>query len=716
MFRRLLIGFACGICAVAHSQNYVHDPFTQVKQNGEFAVFPFAGGLNNPQFWALDLNRDGIDDLLVFDRTGDKALTFINNGTPGVTDYVYAPVFEGLFPPMQNFVVMNDVNCDGVGDIFTSYDNGIKVYYSVLSGSTLSYVEQIDKMKYNSAGTDFDIFVGVIDIPAVVDVNMDGDPDILNFRPAGGFVDYFENRQIETGQPCGTFSLELITSCWGNFYESGIDKSVTLDTLCSELHGGRSGLHAGSTFLAYDADLDNDIDIVLGDLSFNNLNALTNGGDAEYAIITGQDTTFPLYDLPVNLPTFPAPFLIDVDNDTKKDMIVAPNKKGYSENFKNVWFYKNEAADGAYLFTFQSDSFLVSDMIDVGEGAHPAFFDYNQDGLIDIVIGNYGYFASGDFTSSLALYENTGAVDSPAFTLITRDFAGLSAYDFINIQPAFYDMDNDGNTDMVIGEQTGALHYFRNIAPAGGSADFVLQEAFYKGIDVGIASAPFVMDITNDSLPDLIIGEQNGNLNYYENTGSPGMPAFTLISEFWGNVDVRTPGLLTGHSTPFLFRDGASWKLLVGSESGTIYYYQPTADWSGAFTLITGSFSGIDEGEYANVDFRDIDNDGIPELLTGNYKGGISLYKEESTLDAVAEIHTPQVIVYPNPVKHTLGIASSHSIAAVSVISVSGAVIQTMLPRSTRVDLNLESVKPGLYLLVVTLDNGVREVHKIMKL
>lgn len=717
MLHKFFLFIACSVSCFAYSQNYVHDPFTQVKNNADYALFPFAGGLNNPQFWEIDLNLDGIKDLFVFDRTGGKVLTFINNGTPGQIDYEYAPVYEGLFPAMQNFVVLLDVNCDGVEDLFTSYDNGIKVFYSQLSGSTFYYEEQIEKLEYKSAGFNFEIFVGVIDIPAIVDVNMDGDPDILNFRPAGGFVDYFENMQIENGEPCGTFSLELVTSCWGNFYESGINKAVTLDTLCSGIEAERSGLHAGSTFLAYDADLDNDIDIVLGDLSFNNLNALTNGGDIISAYIIEQDTAFPSYNLPVNLPTFPAPFLLDVNNDNKKDLIVAPNKKGFSQNFKNVWFYKNNAADDSYLFTYQMDSFLVSDMIDVGEGAHPAFFDYNQDGLLDIIIGNYGYFQSGDFSSSLALYENTGSLDTPAFKLITRDYAGLASYNFININPAFYDMDNDGSIDMIIGEQTGALHYFRNTAASGSTANFILQSAFYKGIDVGIASSPCIIDITNDGLPDLIIGEQNGNLNYYENIGILGAPDYNLVSEFWGDVDVRTPGLLTGHSTPYLYKDSDDvWKLMVGSESGTIFYYQPTEDWSGTFTLLTNSFSNIDDGEYTDAVFQDINNDNIPELLTGNYRGGITLYSEETTVDAIEDLSAESILIYPNPAKDILFIAAINNITTITLISVSGAIIKQQNMNSSRVELNLENVTSGIYLLYIQLNNGNRQVHKIFKL
>lgn len=67
-------------------------------------------------------------------------------------------------------------------------------------------------------------------------------------------------------------------------------------------------MHAGSTFMIFDEDADNDMDVVLGDLAFGNLNKLVNGGDKDLAHITDQDTTFPAYDLPYEVPIFPAPF------------------------------------------------------------------------------------------------------------------------------------------------------------------------------------------------------------------------------------------------------------------------------------------------------------------------------------------------------------------------------------------------------------------------
>ena len=49
---------------------YLNDQYTIVQdQNGNILSQPWAGGLNAAQFNRMDLNGDGIEDLVLFDRT-----------------------------------------------------------------------------------------------------------------------------------------------------------------------------------------------------------------------------------------------------------------------------------------------------------------------------------------------------------------------------------------------------------------------------------------------------------------------------------------------------------------------------------------------------------------------------------------------------------------------------------------------------------------------
>src|ERR1700757_5260098 len=70
-----------------------------VERNGILLTNAWAGGLNAPEFSMNDLNGDGIPDLFIFDRSGDKVITFLNDGSHTDTAFHYAPEYERLFPP-----------------------------------------------------------------------------------------------------------------------------------------------------------------------------------------------------------------------------------------------------------------------------------------------------------------------------------------------------------------------------------------------------------------------------------------------------------------------------------------------------------------------------------------------------------------------------------------------------------------------------------------
>lgn len=686
-------------------QNYIYDYQTTVAQGAHELKFPFAGGLNTPQFSSADLNQDGIKDLFIFDRTGNKVLTFINGGTENEIDYFYWQGYQYNFPAMENWAVLRDYNCDGLEDIFTSYDIGIKTFLASYDGYSVTYTEDVSKMQYAEAGFTFDLGVGYIDVPGFADINFDGDLDVLTFNLAGGIVDYYENQQIEKGLDCGTWDLEHVNSCWGNFYESGITYAVDLDYACKGITNFRDGVHAGSTFMIFDQDADHDMDVVLGDLAFGNLNFLVNGGDNYYANIVAQDTTYPSYSLPYDLQIFPAAFYIDLNNDDKKDMVVSPNNANLSENFKNVWYYKNISLNDTVLFDYETDTLFVGDMIDAGERSFPAFFDYNNDGLQDLFIGDKGYYNAGDYIGQIALYENTGTATDPKFSLVTRDFEDISIYGFRSICPTFADLDNDGDVDMLIGEEEGTVHYFKNIAPAGSDAEFVLAAANYQGIDPGQNSTPQLIDINNDGLVDLIIGEKNGNLNYYENTGTAEAPLFTLENEFWGNVDVRKTGVLTGHSAPELIKAvSGDFTLYVGCEEGTIYEYDPTPDFTGAFTKITSAYNDIDEGSFSSVRFKDITGDGINELITGNERGGLTLYRDENTVGIINETINGNLHVYPDPASNEITIMHPeiNKMNEVIVYDLTGRIIKSMqLSPSNKITIPVNDLRNGMYFIRV---------------
>src|ERR1041385_1633719 len=104
-----------------------------VFRNSAQVPFAWGGGFNSPQFSEIDLNQDGIMDLFVFDRAGNKITTFINQGTANQVSYVLDLSYVPLFPKMHDWVLLRDYNCDGKMDIFTSNASKVEVYKNISS-------------------------------------------------------------------------------------------------------------------------------------------------------------------------------------------------------------------------------------------------------------------------------------------------------------------------------------------------------------------------------------------------------------------------------------------------------------------------------------------------------------------------------------------------------------------------------------------------------
>ncbi|MBL0048380.1 MAG: T9SS type A sorting domain-containing protein [Bacteroidetes bacterium] len=641
-----------------------------VKINGSFLKNAWAGGINYGQFSTIDLNFDGLKDLVVFDRTGNKILPFINNGTPDSIDYSYAPKYISKFPNLLDWALFVDYNGDGKEDIFTYSQGGFSVFTNI-SGPGIGLFFRLDKYivksHYSAAPNDYlGLYVSRVDIPALVDVDYDGDIDVLTFDiNSGSEIEFHRNMSMENyGVPDSLNDFKLDASCWGGFL-ANTTNTVTLHVACKPAPSTPyydttlidKTLHVGSTELALDMDNDHDYDMLLGGVSTNDLNLLTNGGNSISASISSQENFFPAANVPIDITIFPAAFYLDVNNDGQKDLIAAPNAGNSSENFNSAWYYKDVDTTAACSFSYQTSSFMQNQMIEVGEGAYPAFFDYNGDGLKDLVVGNYGYFnAGGSYSCKLALFKNIGSTIQPQFELVSRDYAGLSVYNLSNLNPDFGDVDGDGDMDMVIGtnNNAGSILYFENLAGAGNTANFVLANATLLTV-VGQFPAPQLVDVNRDGKVDLLIGIRNGTLSYYQNVSTIGNVNFSQISTNFGNVSVAPYGAFIGYCSPKLVDESGTYHLYAGNVDGNIYHYDSIdGNLNGTFALKDTLYSDINEGDRLALAFSDLNSDGYMDMVLGNYSGGLTFYKGKQKVTGLASLdlkNSPVLNLFPNPAK-----------------------------------------------------------------
>ena len=153
--------------------------------------YPWAGGMDYCQFSNIDLDFDGDEDLFIFDRTCNEVLTFIQEGGIGESNYRYAPEYESEFPSdLHDWVLLVDYNCDGVKDIFTYSLGGGRVFLNTGNITDGHIFElQVELMKTYIYGGYSYMFLSSQDVPAIVDIDHDGDLDILGFGVGGTAVE-----------------------------------------------------------------------------------------------------------------------------------------------------------------------------------------------------------------------------------------------------------------------------------------------------------------------------------------------------------------------------------------------------------------------------------------------------------------------------------------------------------------------------------------------
>lgn len=675
------------IALSAQIPDFLRNTSVQVMKEDSYMDYPWAGGMHNPQFSAIDFDNDGIDDLFVFDKINNQIYTFRNNGTPDAVDYSFAPEYARWFPYLHDWALLLDYTQDGLPDIFTYGIAGITVYKTIrLPDNTLTFELASEQLRFNSFSGSLNILSNGSDLPALMDVNNDGDIDVLTFDFIGQYIEYYENQSQElTGTPDDTLWYERITPCWGKFSESSNSNAVNLNDDCGGLlvpetfdetlppplignvksgvgnvmNANSKQLHSGSTILGLDLNNDGAKELILGDVSHANLVMLTNGGTPDEAEMTNVDNSFPGEDVPVNLPVFPAAFYLDVNNDGKKDLIAAVNERNNAISANHVWWYQNTGSAEVPQFTYQTNNLMLDNMIDVGLRSYPAWVDVNQDGLLDAVIGNYGTYNldAASYQASLTVLLNTGTPTQNRFELISNDFGNLLQFGFRGLYPAFGDMDGDTDLDMIAGDELGFLHYFENTAPLGSPMQLTSTSLNFMEVAGADAATPFLFDIDNDGALDLICGERAGKLNYYRNTTlETGTLSFSLVSSFWGTVDVRQLGTPFGYSAPTIAVANSSGQayLFVNSESGHIHVYTDLTNL--VFTQLNNDLPGIREGGRGGIAIADLNNNEGFDLLVGNARGGIGLFSQTgnpidtTTINIQDNIGRIQTLrVYPSP-------------------------------------------------------------------
>ncbi len=357
-----------------------------------------------------------------------------------------------------------------------------------------------------------------------------------------------------------------------------------------------------------DIDGDGDLDAVAGNNFFRNTGTVNHPAFAAASIGT--------FGLNAGVSS-----LVDIDGDGDLDGFVG-NSVG------QILFSRNVGTITNPVFTFPETN--PFGLWTVRYNATPTFVDIDGDGDLDAFVGSgEGYYSNGGH--DLAFFRNTGTLTNPTFYFDSRNPFGLRSVD-TRVNPTFVDIDGDGDMDAFVG--TGGTYsgfgggdtvFFQNIG-IGFFPQFSSQISPLD--DVGDHAAPALVDIDADGDLDAFVGNANGNVLFFRNTGTINSPVFAAaITNPFGLSNVG------GSADPSLvdIDDDGDLDAFVGNGDGNTLFFKNLGTVSSpAFTTaINNPFGLIDVGFSAAPTFVDIDDDGDLDAFVGE-SGGSTLFSRNS--------------------------------------------------------------------------------------
>jgi hypothetical protein len=203
----------------------------------------------------------------------------------------------------------------------------------------------------------------------------------------------------------------------------------------------------------------------------------------------------------------------------------------------------------------------------------------------------------------------------------------------------------------VVGKISGGMIFLEQTGKKG-EFKFTAKTGIFENLQTGNYSVPSLFDLNHDGLTDLITGSKSGYFDYFENTGNKTNPIFFASPTIprIGNVetiDEKTSN--HGYSAPCIVEHGGETFLFSGCETGKFFMWRlPENRLTDDFILSDSSVADTDEGAFSSLSLADINSDGLPDMITGNKRGGISFYKS-SKYNISQNIHEIKGYVYPNP-------------------------------------------------------------------
>ncbi len=687
---------------------------------------PWSGGLNAAQYNKADLDGDGSEELIIYDRSARIYQIYRAENQ----SYVPANELCVLLPEIPDgWVLFVDYDCDGKKDIFSNGDRGIVVFRNIsLDNQPAEWQKVADPLLTTGFTGKINLIANAADVPAITDIDSDGDVDILVYNFAiGGYIRYNKNLSQEMYGHSESLEYEINTRAWGQFEECDCNLFAFSGVTCEDIYNGRITHPGGKALLAFDSDGDGDKDLLVGHEQCIELYFYENMGDADSAYMVDYSNIFPEGTTAANFHIFPAAYFEDMDFDGIKDLVVTPSFEEnveYKINFaRSNWFYKNEGVDDHPNFQYQESNIIQKNGIDLGENTDPTLTDLDADGDLDLLVAANGYWNGAVFSGYVTQFQNTGTPEAPEFVKTSDNFLELASLNLINPTIQFVDFNGDNAADLLYtGYELQSFEMkvwmFPNQAGFGEPYVFDINHKFQISLPESASSGdvPTFYDIDMDEYPDLLLGKRNGALEYYKNNSSH---SFILENAAFMGIerDFSLERLNAVAIVGDVDGDGQS-DLIVSDASGEgRIYFQFQSQMNSEPVYNDLVYNNMLNNEFERIKFdskswlatADLFNLGSESIIAGGVRGGIQIFKNNEAGGGGQNPNDLDVSIFPNPLFNSdeLNIRTSQDVT-VELVSVLGQRMREpfTIKKFTGTILNIGHLQNGPYILRSINDGG----------